>query len=80
METKFCFTEIFSKNSVPVHEMKPVLTLNKPIYVGFCILNLSKLLMYEIHYKYIKSKYDAELLFTDTYSLVYEIKTEDVYV
>ena len=35
--------------------------------------------MYECHYKYINSKYDANLLFTDTDSLVYEIKTEDVY-
>ena len=35
--------------------------------------------MYEFHYKYIKSKFDAKLLFTDTDSLVYEIKTEDVY-
>ena len=34
--------------------------------------------MYEFHYKYIKSKFDAKLLFTDTDSLVYEIKTEDV--
>ena len=35
--------------------------------------------MYELHYKYIKSKFDADLLFTDTYSLVYENKNEDVY-
>ena len=35
--------------------------------------------MYEFHYKYIKRKYSANLLFTDTDSLVYEIKTEDVY-
>ena len=35
--------------------------------------------MYEFHYKYIKSKFDAKLLFTDTDSLVYEIKTGDVY-
>ena len=35
--------------------------------------------MYEFHYKYIKSKFDAKLLFTDTESLAYEIKTEDVY-
>ena len=35
--------------------------------------------MYEFHYKYIKSKYDTKLLFTYTDSLVYEIKTEDVY-
>ena len=35
--------------------------------------------MYEFHYNYIKRKYDAKLLFTDTDSLVYEIKTNDVY-
>ena len=60
-------------------KIKPVLILNKPIYVGFSILDLSKLLMYELHYKYIKSKSDAKLLFTDTDSLVYEIKAEVVY-
>ena len=71
--------KIFSKNFVAIHEIKPVLTLNKPIYVGFSILDLSKFLMYEFHYKYIKSKFDANLLFTYTDSLVFEIKTEDVY-
>ena len=35
--------------------------------------------MYKFHYEYIKNKFDAKLLFTDTDSLVYEIKTEDVY-
>ena len=75
----FVSQEIFSKNFVAVHEIKPVLTLNEPIYVGFSVLNLSKLLMYGFHYKYIGSKFDAKLLFTDTDSLVYKIKTEDVY-
>ena len=56
-----------------------MLTLNKPAYVGFCVLELSKLLMYQFHYKYAKNKFDAKLLFTDTDSLVYEIKSEDVY-
>ena len=69
----FVSQKIFSKKFVAIHEIKPVLTLNKPIYVGFSILDLSKLLMYEFHYKYIKSKFDANLLFTDTDSLVYEI-------
>ena len=46
-----------------------------------CILELSKVLMYEFHYDYIKNKYDnkSKLLFTDTDSLMYQIKAEDVY-
>ena len=78
-EPNFTSQKIFSKNFVAVHKIKPVLTLNKPIYMGFSILDLSKLLMYKFHYGYIKNKFDAKLLFTDTDSLVYEIKTEDAY-
>ena len=46
-----------------------------------CILQLAKLLMYEFHYDYIKNKHGdkSRLLFTDTASLMYEIKTEDAY-
>ena len=45
------------------------------------ILDLSKVLMYEFHYDYIKNRYDSKskLLFRDTDSFMYEIKTEDVY-
>ena len=75
----FISQKIFSKKFVTIHEIKSVLTLNKPIYVGFSILDLRKYLMYEFYCKYIKSKYSAKLLFTDTASLVYEIKTKDVY-
>ena len=53
--------------------------LNKPNYVGFTVLELSKWLMYDFHYNFIKKNFDAELLFTDTDSLTYEIKSEDVY-
>ena len=65
--------KIFGKNYAAVHEIKPVLTLNKPIYVGFTVLELSKWLMYDFHYNFIKKHFDAELLFTDTDSLTYEI-------
>ena len=75
----FISQKIFNKNYVAVHKIKPVLTLNKPIYVGFSILDLSKLLMYGFHYKYAKNKFDAKLLFMIQTVLVYEIKTRDVY-
>ena len=55
------------------------MTLNKPIYVGFSILELSKLLMYQFHYNYVLETFNAKLLFTGTDSLVYEIKDSNVY-
>ena len=56
----------FSKNYAAIHEIKPVLTLNKPIYVGFTALQLSKWLLYNFHYNFIKKNFDSELLFSDT--------------
>ena len=50
----FVSQKIFNKRFVAIHEIKPVLTLTKPVCVGFSILDLSKLLMYEFHYNYIK--------------------------
>ena len=73
--------KIFNENLVSVHMKKTSLLMNKPIYLGMCILDLSKIIMYDFHYNYIKSKYadKAKLLFTDTDSLMYEIQTEDFY-
>ena len=72
---------IFTENLVAVHLGKTNLVFNKPIYVGMCILDLSKTLMYDFHYNYIKKKYgeNAKLLMTDTDSLTYELTTEDFY-
>ena len=74
-------SKIFNDNLVAVHKIKETLTLNRPAYVGMCIFDLSKTLMYDFHYNYIKNKYEdkAKLLFTDTDSLTYEIEAEDVY-
>ena len=72
--------KIFHENLVAVHSKQTKLVLNKPSYVGMSILELSKTLMYDFHYNYIKKKYpEAQLLFTDTDSLCYHIKTEDIY-
>ena len=68
--------KIFDKHYAAVHEIKPVLALNKPNYVGFTVLEFSKWLMYDFHYNFIKNNLDAELLFTDTNSLTYEIKSK----
>ena len=77
----FVSFKTFNEDLVAVHKIKPTLTLNRPAYVGMCILDLSKTLMYDFHYIYIKSQYcdKARLLFTDTDSLTYEIEADDVY-
>ena len=73
--------KIFNENLVSVHMKKTSLTMNKPVYLGMSILELSKIIMFDFHYKYIKPKYgkQAKLLFTDTDSFLYEIQTEDFY-
>jgi len=73
--------KIFDENLVGVNMKKERIKLNKPSHVGMCILELSKTLMYDFHYNYIRKKYsDCQILFTDTDSLFYRIKTEgDVY-
>ena len=72
---------IFCENLTAIHMSKTIIFFNKPVYLGMCILDLSKTLMYDFRYNYIKQKYkeNAELLFTDTDSLMYEITTEDFY-
>lgn len=72
---------IFSGYLVAIHLGKTELIYNKPIYVGMSILDLSKSLVYDFHYNYIKPKYGCrvKLLFTHTGSLIYEIETDDFY-
>ena len=74
----FC---IFCENLAAICMKKTKLYLNRPIYVGFTIIDLSKVLMYDFHYNYMVSKYgpQAKLLFTDTDSLCYDVKTDDLF-
>eukprot|EP00732_Lithocolla_globosa_P000147 Lithocolla_globosa_v1_NODE_30_length_9033_cov_22.154583.p1 type:complete len:645 gc:universal NODE_30_length_9033_cov_22.154583:4840-2906(-) len=71
----------FNEKLYGVHMMKTKVVLNKPIYVGATILDLSKYDMYNFHYGFMKEKYGnkARLLFTDTDSLCYEVECEDIY-
>ena len=61
---------------------KTKVVMNKPVYLGQAILDLSKMIMYEFHYDYMKRKYNhknLKLCYMDTDSLIYEIRTEDFY-
>ena len=81
IQTKLCVThKIFDNDLVGIGKNKFRLTLKKPAYIGTCILELSKILMQEFHYDYIKNNDNkSRILFTDTDNSMYEIKTEDVY-
>ena len=50
----FISRKIFDKNYSTIHEINTVLALNKPTYVGFTVIELSKWLMYDFHYNFIK--------------------------
>ena len=72
---------IFDEHLVAVHMKKTEVYFYKPTYVGQAILDLSKTLMFDFHYNFIRKKYGnkAELLFTDTDSLMYLIQKDDFY-
>ena len=71
--------KIFGKNYPAIHEIKPVLTLNEPIYAGFTALELSKWLMHDFHYSFIKKNLMLNCYLLTQTVLLNEIKSEDVY-
>ena len=81
IQTKLFSYKTLDNDLVATRKNKVTLTFNKPAYIGISKLELSKVLMYEFHYDWIKNKCvnNSKPLFTDTDSLIYEIKTEDVY-
>ena len=73
---------IFENDLVGVHIQKQKVKLNKPIYLGQCILDDSKYVMYDFHYNFMLQKVKREnidLLFTDTDSLAYHIRKENIF-
>jgi hypothetical protein len=73
--------KIFSEDLTAVHLTQQEVLLNKPTYIGFTVLDISKLIMYEFYYDRLKEKYsdNLQLLFTDTDSLLVSIRTDDFY-
>ena len=80
-ESNYHTINLISENSSIIEMKRTKVKLNKPIYLGLPILEISKLLMYEFWYEYMKPKYDdnVKLCYMDTDSFIMNIKTEDFY-
>ena len=76
----FADVKIFDEFLIAVKMRKTRVIMNKPIYAGMTTLDLSKLLMFDFQYGYVKKKWEnCSVLYTDTDSLVLEIETEDFF-
>ena len=80
-EPNYHATKWFSEDLLPIEMKKTEVKLNKPVYLGLLILDISKIVMHEIWDEYMKPKYcdHAELRYMDTDSFIINIKTEDFY-
>ena len=77
----FARANIFDDDLAAIQVHKSNLVLNRPVYMGMSILDLSKHLMCDFYYNQLKAQYgeSCQLLYTDTDRLLLEIETEDVY-
>ncbi len=77
----FSRVEVFTENFCAIHLMRESVEMDKPIYIGTSILDLSKSLMYDYFYNNLRKKYqnDVNLLYMDTDSFILKINTDDVY-
>ena len=80
-ERSYHTTKCRSEDLLAIEMKKTKVKMNKPVYLGFSILEISKTLMYEFWYDYIKPKYqnNAKLCYMDTDSFIIHFKTEDFY-
>ena len=82
MKPNFKSGTLFGPNLMRCEMGKIKVVMNKPVYLGKAILDLSKIVMYEFHYHYIKHKYAEDrltLCYMDTDSLIYDIETDNFY-
>ena len=82
MKRNFKSGTLFGPDLMGCEMGKVKVVMNKPVYLGQAILDLSKIVMYEFHYDYMKRKYDDDkstLCYMDTDSLIYDIETDDFY-
>ena len=80
MKSNFKSGVLFGENLMGCEMGRTKVVMKKPVYLGQTILDLSKIVMHEFHYDYMKPKFeDLQLCYMDTDSLVYHIKTEDFY-
>jgi len=79
-DPSFKSRRIFSENLVAIHRRKTEVNLNRPTYIGMCVLDLSKLCMYKFYYDTLKTKYGSKvnLCYTDTDSLLIQVQTDDI--
>src|SRR5215469_5589586 len=80
-EPNFHSRSVFSGNLIAVEMRKLEVKFNKPIYVGMCILDISKTCLYEFHYEYMIPMFrdHCKIMYTNTDSLIYNIECNDIY-
>ena len=80
-EPNYHTTKFFTENLLAIEMKKTEILMNKPVHLGLSILELSKILMYEFWYDYVKPKYGekAKFCYMDTDSFIVYIKSDDIY-
>ena len=79
-EPNYHTTKLFTESLLAIEMRKPQILMNKPVYLGLSILDLSITVMYEFWYDYVKPKYGkkAKLCYMDTDSFIVHVKTDDI--
>ena len=81
LEPNYHSTKFLTESISAIEIKNPQILMNKPVYLGLLILDLSKTLMYQFLYDYIKPNYGekVKLCYMDIYSFIVHVKTDDIY-